>query len=1224
MKRKIALLLAFVMVFSLVPMTVSANQWARQFGTGLRAEPDAASGVRHINNGSIVAAPGGFNEINVAGRNYHNASPALRHILVTADYYATNPTALATYFNVQMSNAYWLGTRLNHSRIPAANQNIFPVYLDNMFVGRAFVDGGSPWNLIFTHNSTGATVSSPTPAMMAVGAALAAATSVGTAGGQFTGIVGARAGDGTVTTGSAVHVPPPYYPAPPVTSAPVAPAFSGPGFGTEAAAVANAEAQFKAAANAGRVFALSILDIPEGSVGAPTGGGDQQMVAWIEGVNATNADFRNVSNTLARVGFWRTDTTVNSYQNALRIPVEYVTVSATNTNPVTLTYAPRLGWPQPASGMVAVNLTTVADYAFRFHRQGGPRHFHSYQSVIVGGTGIADGIRIEETALGAFNRESWWVEFEIVTPGFRWAPGTVGTISNNENVNTRWGATSGLQNVNVDNVVLGPNTGNQNTQNRTLGFLLHTPNATEIGRTLNDWVAFRNLLIVANSGARAGNVDVEIRIGHPHLGTGVVGGTQWGWQWNQSNLTEISNTASNNFTPPWNIPVPGGWGVTFGQNVVGTQTSAVRIYGDWNGTSWSGFSNISTGSIAMTPGATGRFFVGTFHPQQLGTGAVGNWGFVQNTMHSGRVVAAVFGEIGLELVMHDDDDAADFELRSGMYEWARVGAVGNFWNNNFSTWNQGWGGWGNNQFAEQAWNRGDVWSDGTLNRRPNINPEYHRTARAILRETVPGSLPATGAHPTTITFEEGINILAVSISTNNAQFYNNTRSDNNIGNIVGGNYHNRYIVFDGTPAGENHLNASIHRNVLTLRPYIGTIAQARYTRAEIGMQFYLSIEPGFEHLYGAEIEMFVNSGTVAEPFEDSLVIAYAWDPIIVDTTPIVIDDIDQAAFGLVRTVGISDVDIYLTRDNVLVPGDVIWIGVEGGISRSWGRADHISIGATYVRSSNDRLVLSTPRLDSHGVYVTVLQGSSNEGDVITFGGVAISGGLLVGQSYNIFVAGNAVAANWDGFSWLQVGGAGMMLGRGATHGFFSGEPYATPAFSFEGADVGIGPGPGPGQQQPGQQQPGQQQPVARVLNQATPFNFTRDGQSQVISAPTFAMVPVPNNPAYHNAFVPVAFVEYALGWTATYGNAGQPNQWATFTRVNAQGVTEEITFTLGSVMANINGVDTPMVDQHGNQVAARLSGGRFQVPIRFFQTNLGVNLEWLGGSPGNFSLRINP
>ena len=152
---------------------------------------------------------------------------------------------------------------------------------------------------------------------------------------------------------------------------------------------------------------------------------------------------------------------------------------------------------------------------------------------------------------------------------------------------------------------------------------------------------------------------------------------------------------------------------------------------------------------------------------------------------------------------------------------------------------------------------------------------------------------------------------------------------------------------------------------------------------------------------------------------------------------------DEAnTFGFVRNQSINDIIITETQYGALRRGHTIWIGIEGGISRGWSMADHISIGAETVTIIGcDVMEVSKPQLDSHGITIQVIRPSRSSGAKIVFSDVTVSGFVFPGQSYSIIVAGDSVANNWRGFSWHG-------QRQNNVHGFFDIEPFSILAFSF--------------------------------------------------------------------------------------------------------------------------------------------------------------------------------
>jgi len=736
-------------------------------------------------------------------------------------------------------------------------------------------------------------------------------------------------------------------------------------------------------------------------------------------------------------------------------------------------------------------------------------------------------LRIAEAVQGSFDQRRWHVDLNITSPGFFW------TSASTENIefSTRFEGSENEFTIGeprlLSPVTRTPVSGNNRF--RTLSFALDLPGALNPNRFVNDWLEITGLSVAADDRARVGDVEVEIVLSRTEQAFPASGGAWWGWRWDFE-PTPVAGDVLN--AAPWQ----------FVDQEIAAAGESIRIY--------------RTGTDVLTRNSVGNTYVGTFNANLNQPITTGVWER-RAEVYDGTLTVARYGMIGLELELHANDDANDHWLRSGMREWGF-------------------------DLTETGVGRRPI---GAVNA-SSIDPDIHKTARAVLRETVPGSLPATGAHPTTFTFDEGIQVLGVRLWTNNANFsagHNDTDDE-----IWFGSVH---------MDSDNFLNASISRNTVTIRPEIGETVSRRDRIAQITAEFYLSVMPGFEHLRGDEIKVTVNSGTIEDPFEDSVTVAYAWDPITVETDVKVIDEVQEAAFGMVRGAAINDIVITETEAGALMPGTRLWIGVEGGISRGWGVADSVSIGAREARVVGDsQMQVSRPRQDSHGTYVEILRASRSDNAQIVFSGVEISGRVLPSHEYSIIVADSAVADNWNEFVWLREDlGAGST--RGIVHGFFAEEPYATPAFRFEGADLFHGPPRAP-EAPPLVNMPGRTVTLFEGMN-----HRTTDGYQ--LNAPLFLLIPNADNQEFSTSYVMMRVVADILGLQWTFDPASQT---ATFT----DGTTE-VTFTHNSSTAMVNG--SPMeIRASGLRADARIINERFFVPIAFFRYVFNADVSWNGAS----------
>jgi len=1084
MKRKIALLLAFTMILSILPMTVAGQVWGTR-STGSMAEVTGPGTVRHWyapgERGVIVARPVIANQRHNMTLVYDNRefaiagaeTPALRNVAVGLDYFASASRATTTMAAIRVDlNSSAHTWALGHGAPDVRNGDndmIVPAGL------RASWLTALPYLEAFAGIPVGTTNLADPASRLALAAELTTGSQVADlAGWMATAPLYVTVSDQTTVGGGIQWL------------------------------------------NEGAFIAVLV----------PTGRRSAEMLLFNLTTNVDTVD----PATGNAMGFITTPAQMNAAFNAmgsLGIPIEYVTAPGANDAAVVLSFNTR-GWPSIPN----LNLTTVVDSRFSIHRGGDLRTFHRYGRVQV------DRIEIREVVSRAFNHPDWHVRADIVTAGFEWS-----TLCESSQIR-EYPTTAGLGVGNWNNarLLVGINVESRVARrydiNDRLTAVFNVPNYDNphrLDRARVDIGGGDNpLFIVANDRARPGDVEVEVTMWRAQRGT--VAGSTGRWDFNViDNVGALVPTAIINeawLAARWtnaqrSTPtVPGNASIV---HVVTHPSAAVPATGP-GGPSVAGFYTLEW---RWTPDG----------------GVLGNWaniGGENGYVVRQRITVAQFGEIGLELELHEDDDLEDFWLRSGVQEWGN---------------------------------------------RAVFDDTYHLTARAVLRETVAGSLPGTGAHPTTFTFNEGIQVLGARIWTNEAHF---STWDDDEG-----------VVWFGDNQRGSFLNTTIGRNYVTIRPEIGRGIERRWRRAEVTIEFYLSVQPNYEGLFGEDIDVTVTSGTIERPFEDSLTIAHAWDPITVDTSPVSFDGAEVAAFGVVRGASLGDVVITEVGAGVLEPGTRLWLGVEGGISRSWGTADHISLYAGNVTTNDPTLQFTQPRVDSHGTFIEITRASRYDGAQITFSNVQISGRVIPGQSYNIFVAEDAVAANWEGFAWMRVNewtyddfilGPGRFT-RGALHGYFTPEPYATLAFDFEGSDIFAPPvAPPPSAQDP------ISGPVTFHLNSS---HITRDGD--VVAAPVFVLVPNITNPNYVTSYVAVRVVADLAGFPWGPGQSGwdPASQTATFTNGSTT-----IVFTANSTSATVNGIPTP-ITAGGLGADARIIGDRMFVPISFFNTlPVPVSVVW--------------
>jgi len=1296
MRRKIALFLAFAMVFALAPANINAA-WTRPQhagnaslnSTGNRWESTVANNVRHFGDGVVVGTQETASRIN---RLFNGITPAaggnLRSIMVASDYFILAPVGENhARLRVQLSNAARFAlapagdnTQVEGTRVASREM------VDDVFPGfRQFVDsdnGTWPDGVPLPGLTTGVTYTGTQGAQVASLNGLELLAELALVGGMTTNEAIREAGPApnpsTWITNERV------VPSGLVDNTAIVPAGSVavyrpntariiayarnlnpvPGQGdshgiyspntsrlAQGQITWAAEYELRGPAPANTPLGTLIVD-PNGNILGSAANTRNSANAWgnamlpgsgfipeadanidpIDGLATILPELRNTfrgmweevlainmirtaggewfiaalirdvqaGNNVATLHVFRTagfPTQATGGAPFVTLPIEYITNGDTNDNPVFVTLTHTSGWAQAGGASFRTDLTSTATSRFNFTRGGDVRNFSRYGTTLIGGDGRDHGIRIEEGAQNAFNQRSWWVEMQIVTPGYFWTAESVNSMNNpnatfngNPNVTTRYTDTG------TTHLANQPNTGNavrvpdSQVVNRfhTLQFGLELGDnwAIDQQRLVNDWVNFRNLHIGADDRARPGPVEVEVRLYSNGLqGMGNTEGNVL-WQWNITWYGEAAalDTTTGQFTPDALRLQSLSWAAM--NNINPGPNLSYTITGD-----------MQSGPSTPTPGIPGSpvpdsviaVFVSSRITQPGTTGGLIPTGRNpgQDSTASGRVTVGNFGEVGLTWEVHSSDNPTDFVLRSGMQSWGIDETV------------VGGGGW---SFATGS-------PLGAVIGQSAIDDTHHKTARGVLRETVAGSLPATGASPITFEFNEGVEVLGARLWTNNANFsrYNDT---------------NGWVWYGQNwpaPEADNFLNTSVNPNSLQIRPEIGNNVTNRWQNAQITVEFYVSVMPGYEHYYGNDEITVTASGNVdGQNWSDTIVLAYAWDPITVETSPVVIDENNSAAAGIIRQFNVNDVVISETKAGALEVGSRLWIGIEGGVSRSWGSADSLSLGSFDVQVvGDDYMQLSAPRQDSHGTFVEIVRSSRTDGAQVVFSNIVVSGNVFPDSEYGVFVADSAVAANWDGFNWINTSG-NMGFSRGAVRGFFANEPYLTTLFSFAGHDIFApappttlpSPTPTPDVTTPTPTVP----VVPRMVQQHVPFATTRGGENPI--SPAFEMVNNPTNPQNATAFLATAVVRDILAWEDAWDPAAQTG---TFTTPDGR----VIVFTAGSSTVTVNGAPMQLLDTENAPVNAYINpaNGRFMVPIRFF-TQLGVNVNWLGGTNGQFSMMV--
>jgi hypothetical protein len=132
-----------------------------------------------------------------------------------------------------------------------------------------------------------------------------------------------------------------------------------------------------------------------------------------------------------------------------------------------------------------------------------------------------------------------------------------------------------------------------------------------------------------------------------------------------------------------------------------------------------------------------------------------------------------------------------------------------------------------------------------------------------------------------------------------------------------------------------------------------------------------------------------------------------------------------------------------------------------------------------------------------------------------------------------------------------------------------------------------------------------------MVNQATPH--VRPNGDTIF--PPFEMIDTYGGTGNASAFLAATVVGDILGWDSEWDGVSR----GTFTTPDGR----VIVFENGNATVTVNGVPMQMTNTQGTAIPARIStaNNRFIVPIRFF-VELGVNVQWIGGTPGNFSMMV--
>jgi hypothetical protein len=534
------------------------------------------------------------------------------------------------------------------------------------------------------------------------------------------------------------------------------------------------------------------------------------------------------------------------------------------------------------------------------------------------------------------------------------------------------------------------------------------------------------------------------------------------------------------------------------------------------------------------------------------------------------ITVATYSDSRIVFRLDDDEDLQDYIRPSGRQEWDPLPGASN------------------SAGAAVPWDA----IDGS-----SVVEEYHETAWTVLTETVRGTLPFTGLRDITFEFPQGAQVLGVRWETNDGNFIDAQNDES------GEAWH-----WDGRTRGnvdgDDPMDILITRNLVRIRPEIGA-DEGRDTIAALKMQFYVSIQPEFEALFGDEL--WVNA--YGPGFEDGLgvQVAIVRDPITVETNRVNVGDGDIVAAGMFRHIVIDPVTVHETEPGALEWDLIVALFVEENTFFDTIPANAIIIRSFTVETDGESgLEVSRPINNGRGTFVNITRTSAGQPGWIRFSNIEITGLVLPGHDYSITVVGSAVAQNYPNFA----GNWGGITNQ--RHGWWYDEPYKAPAFGFDGTDA-LAPDSGPSSSQNNNQQTvTPPQSVPRMINQAAPFTTSR-GETIF---PALVLQRNSTNPDNATSFLAAAVVRDILGWEDEWNEA---TRTGTFRMPDGR----SLSFTAGQTSAMLDGVAMPMVDTEGAPVPAQIIGDRFVVPIRFF-SNLGVNVTWIGGTEGNNTLTVTP
>jgi len=337
-----------------------------------------------------------------------------------------------------------------------------------------------------------------------------------------------------------------------------------------------------------------------------------------------------------------------------------------------------------------------------------------------------------------------------------------------------------------------------------------------------------------------------------------------------------------------------------------------------------------------------------------------------------------------------------------------------------------------------------------------------KTATVILKETTPNSWGSTFGTATEFSFDDSsIRILGARVWLVNDSAKGQWGQDG-----VGWNWQGWMNARNGqypTTVNSATLSPSMLR-VFYPTQNVTDVTKRRELRAE----FFLSIEAGYEHKYGEEIQLTVKGAGAAnlKPEDSVVTVALARDPIDVSNNGPV-----QVPTGTTYFTGKTNItDITITestaKDERLEVNDEIWVYVIGDgrrqdVTFTCDPRPVINSGEKSGLRLRDGVRLHHPQpnfwLDGM-TFLVERESWGEEPASFTLTNCSISGNIYPGVEYIVVVSGPGVASNDQYVLAARAGvGEGGQLSN-LTAGAFYKDPYTVPAVTF--SEIGGDNAPG--------------------------------------------------------------------------------------------------------------------------------------------------------------------